>query len=312
MIQTEGKIVAADLIRGSLNMHRRFAGFAFCLLAVFVLSGCGAEAPQPHPPSDITSSFSEDIQPGLIRLKAESGAGNLVLVSNRYDWDFQDTPLLQLYGNKPACYSLRAADLKLQPEALAALNEMLSDYSDLTGDRSINVVAAWRDRETQESLYNRAVETHGEAYANAYIARPGGSEHHTGLAVDLAVWHADRGTSADFTPDGDRLWIYENCASYGFILRYPEGKEHITGIAAESWHFRYVGIPHAEIMAANGWALEEYIEFIRSYRADGTHFYFGEYEIWYCAHDRLLVPVNGEYSFSSDNLGGFLVTAKTE
>lgn len=291
-------------------MLRIHIGLTACLVAILIFSGCGGKAPEPDPSVGASPSFSDVLLNELVAVEAESVAGSLVLVSNGHGWSFPDTPLIQIYGNKPACYSLRAVDLQLQPEALSALNAMLSDYSETTGDRSVNVVAAWRDREMQESLYNRAVETHGEAYANAYIARPGGSEHHTGLAVDLAVWHADRGTSADFTPDGDRLWIYENCARYGYILRYPAGMENITGIAAESWHFRYVGVPHAEIMASNGWVMEEYLEFLRGYRAEDAHFSFGEYEIWYCESDRLLVPMSGEYTVSSDNLGGFIVTLK--
>ena len=298
------------ILQGRVDMLRNFIALTACLAAFLIFSGCSVKAPEPDPSVDAPPSVSDVLPDGMTSLETESVAGSLVLVSNMHAWSFPDVPLIQIYGNKPACYSLRAADLQLQPEALTALNAMLSDYSETTGDRSINVVAAWRDRETQASLYSRAKEAHGEAYANAYIARPGGSEHHTGLAVDLAVWHADRGTSADFTPDGDRLWIYENCARYGYILRYPAGMEDITGIAAESWHFRYVGVPHAEIMASNGWVLEEYLEFLRGYRAEGAHFTFGEYEIWYCERDRILVPVSGEYTVSSDNLGGFIVTLK--
>ena len=291
-------------------MHRIHIGLTACLMAFLIFSGCGVKVPEPDHSVEASPSISDVPLNEWIAVEAESGAGSLVLVSNMHRWSFPDAQLIQIYGNKPACYSLRAADLKLQPEALTALNAMLSDYSDLTGDRSVNVVAAWRDREMQESLYNRAVETHGEAYANAYIARPGGSEHHTGLAVDLAVWHADRGTSADFIPDGDRLWIYENSARYGYILRYPAGKENITGIAAESWHFRYVGVPHAEIMGIKGLVLEEYLDFLQGYRVDGEHLYFGEYELWYCESDAIFVPKFGKYTLSSDNRGGFIVTVK--
>ena len=93
------------------------------------------------------------------------------------------------------------------------------------------------------------------------MALPGCSEHQTGLAIDLGL----RGPEVDFLcpdfpytgPCGDFRRL---AADYGFVERYPAGKEPITGIAHEPWHFRYVGVPHAERMAAMGLVLEEYWE----------------------------------------------------
>lgn len=92
-----------------------------------------------------------------------------------------------------------------------------------------------------------------KAYADRYVAKPGTSEHELGLSVDI---NADGGTS----PDAVYSWLVEHAAEYGFIQRYPPGKEDITGISTEPWHYRYVGRENAPKIAESGLALEEYLE----------------------------------------------------
>ena len=103
----------------------------------------------------------------------------------------------------------------------------------------------------------------GMSYMDAYnlasqaVTVPGSSEHQIGLAVDIVT---DGYTTLDEgfgdTPAGK--WLYENSADYGFILRYPKGKENITSIEYEPWHFRYVGVEAARVITDNGMCLEEF------------------------------------------------------
>lgn len=103
-----------------------------------------------------------------------------------------------------------------------------------------------------------------------YIAVPGYSEHHTGLALDIVdqEWIAQGNSlSPDYDTQESQQWLVETMADYGFILRYPEGKEEITGINYESWHFRYVGVENAQFMVEHELVLEEYMELLHEREA---------------------------------------------
>ncbi len=112
--------------------------------------------------------------------------------------------------------------------------------------------SGYRSYASQQSIYADYVYSYGYAYAEAYAARPGHSEHQTGLAIDVT------NSSGYFTGSTQAAWLHENCADYGFILRYPEGKSDKTGYNAEAWHIRYVGKAHAQKITASGLCLEEY------------------------------------------------------
>ena len=115
-------------------------------------------------------------------------------------------------------------------------------------------ISGYRDFDTQVRLFNQYVRKDGLELAIRYSAPPGQSEHQTGLCFDVAsLWR----TCAD-TEEG--IWLAEHCAEYGFIIRFPAGKEAITGYMYEPWHIRYVGREVAEeIMAEPGLTLEEYL-----------------------------------------------------
>ena len=100
-----------------------------------------------------------------------------------------------------------------------------------------------------------------EAYeeASRSVAIPGTSEHQLGLALDI-LGSGYSSLNEGFADTKAGQWLAENCAKYGFILRYPKGKEDITGIIYEPWHFRYVGNPHALMISDEGLTLEEYLE----------------------------------------------------
>lgn len=121
-------------------------------------------------------------------------------------------------------------------------------------------VSGYRSYDRQKSIYEQNLAVKGEAHTALYSAQPGQSEHQTGLAMDISTPSIGSALSTDFeaTPEGQ--WLRQNASNYGFILRYPAGKEHITGYAYEPWHFRYVGVPLACYLNNMGLTLEEYYQ----------------------------------------------------
>ena len=122
---------------------------------------------------------------------------------------------------------------------------------------------AFRDQNFQKTLYNNYVAKDGVDAADTYSARPGFSEHQTGLAIDLKNTLISSSTRLN---DSDYEWLKENAYKYGFIIRYPKEKIDITGYQFENWHIRYVGLEAAKIIYENNLSLEEYIDlFITEY-----------------------------------------------
>lgn len=115
--------------------------------------------------------------------------------------------------------------------------------------------SGFRSYETQTQLYQNYVNKDGKAEADRYSARPGYSEHQTGLAFDLIETNGDL-----VTEEKAAQWLLDHAADYGFVVRYLKGKEKETGYMAEEWHLRYVG-KEAKDIAASGLSLEEYYGF---------------------------------------------------
>lgn len=118
--------------------------------------------------------------------------------------------------------------------------------------------SGYRDLATQTYLFNRKVSQVGEEKARTIVAYPGTSEHHTGLAADIADGRYSTLT-AELEQTALYKWMVEHCAEYGFIVRYPNGKSEITGIIYEPWHFRYVGVEAATYIMENDLTLEEFL-----------------------------------------------------
>ncbi|MBD7946130.1 M15 family metallopeptidase [Psychrobacillus sp. Sa2BUA9] len=137
-------------------------------------------------------------------------------------------------------------------EALAA-EAKLSDYE-------LVAFSTYRSFDYQQQLYDRYVSNDGVDAADRYSARPGYSEHQTGLAFDIGELHFEQHFARESfgeTPAGQ--WLAANAHKYGFIMRYPNGKEKITGYMFEPWHFRYVGVDHATKIYEANTTLEEYL-----------------------------------------------------
>ena len=132
------------------------------------------------------------------------------------------------------------------------------------GEGRIRQVSGWRSAAQQQAIWEDSLAAHGEAFTRSYVALPGCSEHQTGLAIDLGQKSAviDLIRPA-FGYDGACGAFRRLAARYGFVQRYEKGKEALTGIACEPWHFRYVGAPHALLMERHGLCLEEYAAFLQ-------------------------------------------------
>lgn len=150
-----------------------------------------------------------------------------------------------------------------QPGGL--LGELTSAFEQLKAgaaqdDIDLRIVSGYRSYDLQRDIYNGYVRRDGQAEADTYSARPGHSEHQTGLAIDVNSLDFDFG----LTPEGQ--WLKHHCYQYGFIIRYPEGKESITGYRYEPWHLRYVGELAEELYNDGDWiTLEEYFGITSQY-----------------------------------------------
>lgn len=158
-------------------------------------------------------------------------------------------------NDEPRRYMRFEAALALERMFAAAKAENLHLYA-TSGYRSYN---------KQAEIFANQVRRVGEVEANKYVAYPGQSEHQTGLAMDITSYSVGLGLYASFgdTPEG--LWLAQNAHLFGFIIRYPLGKEHITGYGYEPWHVRYVGQEEAEYMHLHDLTLEEYFEQVYGY-----------------------------------------------
>lgn len=154
---------------------------------------------------------------------------------------------------------------KISDETQQSFNEMASKAS--KDGVNIYIQSGFRSYETQAKLYNNYVKRSGQASADTFSARPGHSEHQTGLAFDVCSKQIKACINSDFNNTIPANWLNDHAYEYGFILRYPKGKESITGYLYESWHYRYVGKELASKLYNNGnWiTLEEYFNITSQY-----------------------------------------------
>lgn len=287
---------------------------ALALSTMLAWSGCTA---RDAVPSSVPETVTMPEPEGFLLAELEENSiyrGDLILVNNSVPFRFPDElSFASVADGKNGAYYIRSTDLLLDADALAAVNGLMGEFLARGGSKTVNLVAAWRSEAAQRHLYDRSAARNGAEHAARYVALPGCSEHHTGLAVDFSLYFPD-GTSADFTGEGECAWITENAPRFGLILRYTDEKESVTGIASEPWHFRYVGVPHAAAMGELDMCLEEYLEYLRSFPYDGAHLFLEQgterYEVWYEWGSDVHLPIEGEYTVSGNNVDGLIVTRK--
>lgn len=157
---------------------------------------------------------------------------------------FHEHDSIAVIAPHPDDECLGAASALLNAEAAEALNRMCAAAEHEEGLRDYYVYSAWRSREEQTLIYRHR-------RREGYVALPGCSEHESGLCVDIDALDSQEMQLY-------RGWLERNSWRFGYILRYPKGREHITGIGYEPWHFRYVGENLAAILHEKDWTLEEY------------------------------------------------------
>lgn len=205
-------------------------------------------------------------------------------------------------------------DVLMQRPAARALTGLMDA---IEGWRHIAFVSAWRSHREQQEIWDQSLRESGLEFTQTYVAVPGHSEHQTGLAMDLGAKKEQIDfICPDFPYTGPCQDFRESAAGYGFILRYPEGKESVTGIGHEPWHFRYVGAPHAAVMQKHDMTLEEYIDYLKQ-------FPYGKGLRWMTGDGReacisymeaganpihLELPEDDSWSLSGNNVDGFILT----
>lgn len=144
----------------------------------------------------------------------------------------------------------------MRDEAATALEELFTAAK--ADGINLSVVSGYRSYTKQNAIYNRKVASAGTEAANKLVALPGTSEHQLGLAVDIAK-SGSSNLNSRFASTDEGQWVDANAYRYGFIVRYPEGMEDITGYSYEPWHIRYVGKAYAQEIFESGLTMDEYV-----------------------------------------------------
>ena len=229
-------------------------------------------------------------------------SGCLALVDNDHQQAF--TPSLLTFADFPFEHlRLVSTAQKVDAQLTAPIKNMFNDFFNATGLGNVMV-------------YNT---TDTPAYPPYSLAIP---ERSTGLTLDLAILNEAAKSHAPYTPDGNYAWLTEHAADYGFIVRYPADKAEKTGHDGVTWHFRYVGAPHAKYMYDNNLCLEEYLELVASHPWNSEHLTSTvggiTYEMYYVPASETAATTEIQYPadengatpmISGDNINGFVVAA---
>ncbi len=302
--QARGRMLLLAMCTVVLAILISLVVFAVCAIA----DASKKKDPKPDPSEGQAGNVAEPIKYGQITKTSESvHTGELIVVNKNLEYHFPDATtaskqLISMMNNKSNdngknIYQLRDSTLRMDSIAFRALDNMMLEYYEIFEDTSILVTDAYRSEKEQEK-YSTAV---------------GHSEHHTGFCVTLKQY----GTNSAIVDLESDHWIYQNCHKYGFIVRYPEGKEDITGVPNYTYCFRYVGIAHASYITQNGLALEEYVELLKVHTINNSLKFTGadahSYAVYYvpaASSDVITIsaPTNYAYTVSGDNSNGFIVT----
>lgn len=270
-----------------------------------------------------TAEESEEAEPEVPEIPEEERyyfdngqmyRGDLILVNadHAFNFDANGDPWNDVMNIREAgiikC-AMASDELELSVDIMKSLEIMIEDCDEAIGSYDTGLSSAYRSYEYQQKVYDEIKEEYGESYADTYVATPGYSEHHTGIAFDMGIYRSD-GYVGTFSESNNAVWVDENCQSYGFVRRYKEDKASITGISNEAWHFRWVGVPHATYMNEHDLCLEEYIEELREHTIDNpirVKCNTGTYIIWYTQDSYIREPENA-FTVSGNNIDGYIIT----
>ncbi len=268
------------------------------ILTVTLISDRSSKKEDPDDKDSAVNEITESFE------FSDTKTGTLLLVNKSTDgFDFSLNPESKLVSiseniakaDGAPIYALRNENMKAHPEALKALNKMMTDFytQDADAAKKLTVRTAYRSLADQQALSSSV--------------KGGYSDFHTGMLFELCVEQ----TAVSISTDSSFAWIYENAANYGFIERYPEAKSSITGVSDFDNAFRYVGEAHAKYISANKLSLEEYVELIKSNGANPTD--IGGYKVKRIEiphGETIEVSIPSRATLSGDNVGGIIITYK--
>lgn len=347
--ETEIKMTQGDRRRGKRKYRVRYDRLVILVLVIVVLvvlitsctSGCFGEkkpdkggnkaavtttAADAEKPADNTGTTTAPVQgeePGetatqpaanggsLALASEEVHKGDLMLVNADYECKFLESTdkYVPVYEHRSDLYEAGDLVTKLDGTVIDQLNAMIEAYAAYMNisDTDIFVQDGFRTFEEQDDRHKSGRSMTFEA---------GHCDYHTGRTFD--IYHYDSSSAYGFAPmtaEGDYTWFADNACKYGFIVRYPEGKQEQTGENPRGYTYRYVGVPHAVYMKENNLCLEEYISQVKSYTKDAPLEITtegGSYGVYYVTaiegSTSVDVPTDKAYTVSGDNCGGFVVT----
>ena len=253
-------------------------------------------------------------KPVITLSESDTRTGDLILVNSSHAYDFEANEatidLTNIRQGQSFYYQVGNTDMSVAGRILGPLDQLVASCNAGVGTELTGIESASRSLDYQQRVWNEMADLYGTDYAQTYVAAPGYSEHHTGLAVDVGIFYPG-GAEGSFSGSDNAAWMNDNSCHYGFVRRYKSDKVDITGISNEAWHFRYVGIPHAVYMTQQNLCLEEYIDYLSTqtsreaplqFEADGH-----TYRVWYTAELTFEEPENA-YTVSGTNTGGIVVT----
>lgn len=251
------------------NGRRRLAACA-AFLATVLAGGLAAAAPATAgnptaaPATSTTAASPAKATAAVVNALVPSAANPLPALDPVGDPANQSVLVNKARPLNPVTYApgdlvnARGSGQYLRAQAAAWLNGLFQGAAD-AGTGGLAVVSGYRSYAQQQQVYASYVSLYGQAQADLISARPGYSEHQTGLAVDVGNANGSCGLSTCFGDTAAGMWVAANAYKYGFIIRYPNGYTNITGYSYEPWHLRYVGVDLATDMKRRGFAtLEQY------------------------------------------------------
>ncbi len=221
-------------------------------------SGQNADEPGLNPGETVDNDGypAPDNRDRTVALEEAAEKGLLILVNkeNPIDKGYKPDDLTSIRYYVP---DRSETTRYLRSEAAEAFHQLV-ERAAMDGVE-LKMTTAYRSYDFQKILYDSYVSREGEAAANKYSAKPGQSEHQTGLAADVSSPSVDYQLSNDYGRTAEGKWLAENAHRFGFIIRFPEGKEEITGYQYEPWHIRYVGRAAAKEIYERNLTLEEFL-----------------------------------------------------
>lgn len=262
------------------KMSQRLTVLALTGLALFTLSGCDVFAFPSENHKSSSAVFNSEVSEKTTQTEIEKLQEQLVETPDvsTSDWNLILVNQANSLADNVDFEPYIASSGEVLDARIAQDFEAMLAAGEAEGIPFV-FVSGYRPYELQQQIYenvywghlnNDNSEAEAKELTEEYIAIPGTSEHMTGLAADIsdpALYHLENGLVTEFEETATAQWLYKNAANYGFILRYPRGKEGIIDVNYEAWHFRYVGRENAQYMVGNNLALEEYVALLQKNEA---------------------------------------------